>query len=45
MKHNVNQLEGNNAPIKFSSSVLGNYFVEIKTRNYQAEEASRESDT
>ena len=37
MKHNVNQLEGNNAPIKFSSSVLGNYFVEIEIGNYQDE--------
>ena len=29
MKHNVTQLEGKNEPINFSSSVLGNYFIEI----------------
>ena len=39
MKHNVTQLEGNNEPIKFSSSVLGNYFLELEPGNYQAEEA------
>ena len=45
MKHNVTQLEGNNENIKFSSSVLGNYFLDIEPRNYQAYEVSHESDT
>ena len=45
MKHNVTQLEGKNEPIKFSSSVLGNYFIELEPRNYQAEEAGHESNT
>ena len=45
MKHNVTQLEGNNEPIKLSSSVLGNYFLELDPGNYQDEEASCESDT
>ena len=36
MKHNVTQLEGKNEPV---NSVLGNYFIEIEPRNYQAEEA------
>ena len=45
MKHNVTQLEGKNEPINFSYSVLGNYFLEIELGNYQAEEASGESDT
>ena len=37
MKHNVTQLEGENEPIKFSYSVLGNYFLELEPGNYQAE--------
>ena len=37
MKHNVTQLEGNNEPV---NSVLGNCFIELEPRNYQAEEAS-----
>ena len=45
MKHNVTQLEGKNEPINFSSSVLGKYFVELEPRNYQAEEATCESNT
>ena len=45
MKHKVTQLEGKNEPINFSYSVLGNYFIELELGNYQAEEASRESDT
>ena len=45
MKYNVTQLEGKNEPVKFSSSVLGNYFLELEPGNYQAEEASCESDT
>ena len=44
MKHNVTQLEGKNEPINFSSSVLGNYFLELEPGNYQAEEGSHESD-
>ena len=45
MKHNVTQLEGKNEPVNFSYSVLGNYFIELEPRNYQAEEVSGESDT
>ena len=45
MKHNVTQLEGNNEPINLWFSVLGNYFLELDLGNYQAEEASYESDT
>ena len=37
MKYNVTHLEGKNEPI---NSVLGNYFIELEPRNYQAEEAS-----
>ena len=36
MKHNVTQLEGMNQSVNFSSSVLGNYFLELELRNYQA---------
>ena len=42
MKHNVTQLEGKNEPV---NSILGNYFIELELRNYQAEEASSTSDT
>ena len=45
MKHNVTQLEGENEPVNFSHSVLGNYFIELELRNYQAEESSDELDT
>ena len=45
MKYNVTQLEGKNEPVNFSSSVLGNYYLELEPRNYQAEEANCESDT
>ena len=41
MKHNVTQFEGKNELI---NSVLGNYFLELEPRNYQAEEASNISD-
>ena len=37
MKYNVTQLEEKNEPM---DSVLGNYFIELESRNYQAEEAS-----
>ena len=37
MKYNVTQLEGKHEPVNF---VLGNYFIELELRNYQAEEAS-----
>ena len=37
MKYNVTKLEGKNEPV---NSVLGNYFIELEPRNYQAEEAS-----
>ena len=42
MKHNVTQLEGKNEPV---NSLLGNYFIELEPRNYQAEEASGTPDT
>ena len=42
MKHNVTQLEGKNEPV---NSVLGNYFIELKLRDYQAEESSGTLDT
>ena len=45
MKHNVTQLEGENELVNFSHSVLGNYFIELEPRNYQAKEASDELDT
>ena len=45
MKHKVTLLEGKNKPIKFTSSVLDNYFLELEPGNYQDEEASRELDT
>ena len=45
MKYNVTQLEGKNEPVNFPSSVLGNYYLELKLGNYQDEEASCESDT
>ena len=45
MKYNVTQLEGKNEPVNFSPSILGNYYLELELGNYQAEEASCESDT
>ena len=42
MKYNVTQLEGKNEPV---NSVLGNYFIELEPRNYQAKEASSIPDT
>ena len=42
MKYNVTQLEGKNEPV---NSVLGNYFIELESTNYQAEEASSTPDT
>ena len=45
IQHNVTQLEGKNEPINFSSSVLGNNFLELEPGNYQAKESSCESDT
>ena len=44
MKHNLTQLEGKNEPVNFSSSVLGNYFLELEPGNYQAKQVSQESD-
>jgi len=38
MKQNVTQLEGKNEPVNFSSSFLGNYFLELKPGNYVVEE-------
>ena len=37
MKYNVTQLEGKNELV---NSILGNYFIELEPRNYQAEEAN-----
>ena len=45
MKHNVTKLEENNELINFSSSYLGNYFLELEPGNYQVEEVSGGSDT
>ena len=45
MKQNVTQLEEKNELINFSSSILGNYFLEIEPGNYQAEEVICESYT
>ena len=42
MKYNVTRLEGKNEPV---NSVLGNCFIELEPRNYQAEEASSTRDT
>ena len=42
MKYNITQLEEKNEPV---DSVLGNYFIELEPRNYQAEEAKNTSDT
>ena len=42
MKHNATQLEEKNEPV---NSVLGNYFIELEPKNYQAEEANNISDT
>ena len=41
MKYNVTLLEGKNEPV---NSVLGNYFLELESRNYQAKEANSISD-
>ena len=41
MKHNVTQFKGKNEPVDY---VLGNYFIELEPKNYQAEEASDTSD-
>ena len=45
MKYNVTYLEGKNEPVNFSHSVLGNYFIELETRNYQAKESNNGSNT
>ena len=42
MKHNITQLEGKNEPV---NSILGNYFLELEPRNYQAEDANNTSDS
>ena len=42
MKYNVTQFEEKNEPV---DSILGNYFIKLEPRNYQAEEASNTSDT
>ena len=45
MKYNVTQLEGKNELMNYSSSLLGNYFLELEPGNYQVEEVICESDT
>ena len=44
LKHNVTRLEGKNEPVNFSSSLLGNYFLELEPGNYQSKQVSQESD-
>ena len=44
MRHNLTLLEGKNEPIIFSHSVLGNYFIELESRNYQSKDADNGSD-
>ena len=41
MKYNVTQLEGENEPVNY---MLGNYFIELESGNYQAKETSSISD-
>ena len=41
----MTQLEGKNEQVNFSSSVLGNYFLELDPGNYQAKEVTHESYT
>ena len=41
MKYNVTQFEEKNEPVDY---VLGNYFIELESGNYQVEEASDTSD-
>ena len=42
MKYNITRLEEKNEPM---DSGLGNYFIDLESGNYQAEEASNTSDT
>ena len=42
MRYNVTQLNEKNEPVDF---VLVNYFIELETGNYQAEEANNTSYT
>ena len=44
MKYNITQLEGKNEPMNFSSSVLGNHFLELEPGNYEAKQVGQESD-
>ena len=44
MRHSVTQLQGKNEQVNFSHLVLGNYFIELEPRNYQAEEVVNGSD-
>ena len=44
MNQNVTQLEEKNELVNLSSSVLGNYFLELEPRKYQAKEFSHKSD-
>ena len=44
MKYNVMQLEGENEPVNFAHSVLGNFSLELELGNYRAKEASSELD-
>ena len=45
MKYNITQLEGKNEPMNFSSSVLGNHFLELELENHQAKQVNHESYT
>ena len=45
MRYNITHLEEKSEPVNFSSSVLGNHFLELELRNYQAKSVSHESDT
>ena len=43
MTYNVTRLEVKNEPVNFSSTVLGNHFLELEPENYQAKLVSQES--
>ena len=42
INYNITQLEGKNEPMNFSSSVLGNHFLELELENHQAKQVSHE---
>ena len=45
MKQNVTHMEEKSEPVNFSSSVSGNYLLELEPGNYQAKEVSHELET